>query len=461
MVLPLWRIKGAIGCGPGYLTNASESLVRVLTIVRNLALGGTQRVAQNYVAGYRMTGHETAVLTMEGGGPRADPLAASGVPVFLGGRQGELDTAIGLAISWSPEIIHIHRVGLRDPATGSVLRHLRGALGYHHAVIETNVFGKVDSSSDRLLIDLHLHLTKWSFWKWTRRITGMRPRPIGVVMPNLVDTSMFRVASEAERNRYRDAVGVPRDAFVFGRVGQPIEAKWSPMVIDAFNEVAKAHPQTYLLLLGMPSDLRDRISRLSAPVQMRVVEAPLTLSDHELRACYGAMDVFLHASSIGESFGMVLVEAMLGERPAITLSTPTKDNGQLEVVGHNSGGLVVTDRESMIEAMERLIGDTSLRERLARDGAESARSRYGLQENMDALGKIAGLALRSKTPTQLRQALDADATLTTSVTDSEIRALLWQSLGRPSFKDRMLMNFVDLGWVYRPYSRYLFPLLKG
>ena len=49
------------------------------------------------------------------------------------------------------------------------------------------------------------------------------------------------------------------------------------------------------------------------------------------------MDGFLHVSRIGESFGMVLCEAMLCGVPVVTLSTPLKDNSQLEVVGPRRG----------------------------------------------------------------------------------------------------------------------------
>ncbi|MDP9227258.1 MAG: glycosyltransferase, partial [Actinomycetota bacterium] len=190
-------------------------------------------------------------------------------------------------------------------------------------------------------------------------------------------------------------------------------------------------------------------------------EVPVTYADAQLRLCYGAMDVFLHASAIGESFGLVLVEAMLGERPVITLSTPAKDNSQLEVVGHGRGGLVVTDRATMVEAMEMLMADPLLRERLGKEAAESARRRYDVENKMGQLVKIADIALRATTPAALRASLDDDPELITDVPRSEIESLLSQSLGRPPVKDRVLMNVVHIGRLYRLYSRVLFPLLKG
>lgn len=433
--------------------------MRVLTIVSDLGPGGTQRVAQNYTLGYHMRGHPAAVLTTRAGGPRMNALAVHDIPVFVGGAGSrQVEQAVDRAVGWRPDVIHIHRTGRPDPMAGAILRRLRASRLGRDAVLETNVFGKVDYSRDRFLIDVHMPLTRWSLWKWRRWTSGMRPRPVGVVMPNLVDTSAFSPISGVARARYREMFGIPREAFVFGRVGQPIKPKWSPIIFSSFADVATRRPESYLVLAGLPPELHRHIRSLPGSVRSRVVEVPFMYSDAELRTCYGAMDVFLHASAIGESFGLVLVEAMLCERPVITLSTPAKDNSQLEVVDHERGGLVVNDEASMVDAMKRLLGDDPLRERLGRHGAASARDRYDLESGIDRLLKIAHTALRATTANQLRGDLATDPDLTTDVATSEIEAILTRSLGQLPVKDRLLMDAVHIGWLYRLYSRVA-PLL--
>jgi glycosyltransferase involved in cell wall biosynthesis len=433
--------------------------VRVLTIVSDLGPGGTQRVAQNYTLGYQMRGHPAAVLTTTAGGPRMKALVAHDIPVFAGGASWRLvEQAVDRAVDWRPDVIHIHRTGRPDARAAAILRRLRAARVGHDAVLETNVFGKVDYSKDRFLIDVHMPLTRWSLWKWRRWTSGLRPRPIGVVMPYLVDTSAFSPISDVARACYREMFGIPREAFVFGRVGQPIKPKWSPIIFSSFAEVATRDPESYLLLAGLPPELHRDMRSLPASVQSRVVEVPFMYSDAELRTCYGAMDVFLHASAIGESFGLVLAEAMLCERPIITLCTPANDNSQLEVVDHERGGLVVNDQTSMVDAMKRLLGDRPLRERLGRHGAASVRDRYDLESGIDQLLKIAHTALRATTASQLRADLATDPDLTTDVETAEIEAILARSLGRLPVKDRLLMDAVHIGWLYRLYSRFA-PLL--
>jgi glycosyltransferase involved in cell wall biosynthesis len=428
--------------------------MRVLTIVEDLGPGGMQRVAQNYAAGYARGGFPSAVLTYLGGGPREAALARAGLGTFVGSNTaGDLAQALERAIEWRPNVLHVHRYGHPDPPTASILRTLRGSLPGRVCVIETNVMGKVDYSPDRSLIDVHMPLTRWALWKWGRWSRGLRPQPVAVLMPNLIETDAFRPITESERASYRTAAGIPVDAFLFGGLGQPVDEKWSPLMFEAFREVAERHSEAYLLLTGVPPRYQQAIRRLPAPVRSRVVELPFTNADDELRLRYGAVDVFVHASAIGESFGLAVAEAMLAERPVVTLSVPARGNGHVEVVGHERGGLVVNDAGTMVEAMQRLISDRSLGARLGRMGAASIRERYDLESKMPLLVRIAHAALEATDREELRRSLAADPELLTAVPDTEVKSLLEASLGSPSLKARLLMRLVHVGWLYRLFSR--------
>jgi glycosyltransferase involved in cell wall biosynthesis len=435
--------------------------MRVLTVVNDLGPGGTQRAAQNFTLGYRMHGHEAAVLAVRAGGPRADFLGGQDVQILLGGpTQCAVAEATRQAAGWRPDVVHVHRPGRRDRVTAAIIDNVTSSQAVRPAVLETNVFGKVDYSGDRRAITVHMPLTRWSLWKWRQWTAGLRPTPVGVVMPNLIETSAFTPVDGATRLHRRRTYGIPEDAFVFGRIGQPIGAKWSPVIFDAFASIARDWPEAYLLLVGLPSELRKHVDALPRSLQRRIVEAPFMLEDEELRSCYGAMDVFLHASAIGESFGFVLAEAMLCERPVITLSTPLRDNSQLEVVGHGRGGLVVNDVNGMMEAMRRLLNDDDLRERLGRDGRESIRQRYDLMPGMRRLLKIAELARQTSNSAELTSAFAAEPDLTTFVATAEISAMLEDSIGPVSQRDRYFMKVVHTGLLYRVYSRSVFLLGK-
>jgi glycosyltransferase involved in cell wall biosynthesis len=424
-------------------------MIRVLTIVCDLGPGGTQRVAQNCAIGYKKAGLESAVLAMNGGGSREESLSITNVDLFIGGAlRKDKDSAFHLAKKWNPTVVHIHRHGRTDLETGLIMRDFkeRGC-----PILETNVFARTDYSRDRGLIDVHLHLSRWSLWKWQQWSRIVKPAPIGVVVPNVVDSrAFFPVPSDKSRASRKDH-GIPGEAFVIGRVGQPWLGKWSGLMFDAFKMVASIHKDVYLLLVGMPKQLRARIKLLPWNLQQRIIEIPFILGDENLRTCYSSMDAFLHASSIGESFGMVLAEAMLCGCPIITLSTPVKDNSQLEVVGHERGGLVVTNTKSMVEAMLRLYSDKVLREKFARQGAEWVRAKYDVSQVMPTLIKIIKITLASRTRSELCASLKEDSDLITQVNYKEVQSLLKNVMGKTSLRERVLMRVVHNPYIYKFY----------
>ena len=427
--------------------------MRVLTVVGDLGLGGTQRAAQNCTLGYKQTGCETAVLTIDAGGAREQELKNADIPLFIGGALPEEQSkALEYANDWKPDIIHIHRRGFAEPKTSHILKELKTS---QNRVLETNVFSRVDYSDDRNLIDVHLQLSSWCLWKWRQWSRGMNPRPIGAVVPNMIDCSKFYPVSSDVRAAFRKNYGIPKEGFVFGRIGQSSLPKWSPIIINAFTEVAQKYPQVYLLVVGLPDELRACIASISKNVQQRIIEIPFIQGDENLRICYSTIDTFLHASHIGESFGMVLAEAMLCGCPVVTLSTPDKDNSQLEVVGHKRGGLVVTNQRSMVEGMVELIENCSLKQRLSQEGGKWIRSEYDILQVMPNLLTIAEIALASKTRDELRQRLHNDPKIITDIDPLVIKKLLKNTIGNIPIKKRLLMHLVNNPQLYRLYSRKL------
>ena len=432
--------------------------MRALTIIENLGWGGRQRAAQDYSIGLADAGWDIAVLAFEASGPREQILARQGIAVFVGGPTEEAQAgALQAACEWNPDLIHLHSAGPPSPSEARTVEHLLECMPGRIPVIETTSFGKVDFSPQRYdLTDVHLLMTKWGYWKWRQWSRPLRPSPLGVIIPITANPSAFYPIPQDQRRAFRKQYHLPDDAFVFGRIGQPSVWKWSPIIFDAFERVAIQHPHVYLLLVGLPDELRPRLESLATAIRDRIVEIPFLHGDEALRLAYGSLDAFLHASQIGESFGLVLTEAMLCECPVITLSTPSRDNSQLEVVGHMRGGLVVNDKASMAAAMGRLVKESSLRQRLAENGAAYVRAHYSLEHVVPQLMRVGHLALSASTREELRKALDTDPALTTGVTDDEISHLLHQTVGRVPIRQRVLLHLVHVPLFFRVWR-----FLKG
>jgi glycosyltransferase involved in cell wall biosynthesis len=426
--------------------------MRILTIIDHLGPGGRQRTAQNYVVGFVEAGHEAAVLSVLEGGPRLSTLQDYGVPAFVGGPEPAAQAeAVRAAAAWRPEAVHLHSMGPPRPAVAEAVVSLLEQVTGRPPVLESSSFGKVDYGQRYAFTDVHLFKTRWVLWRWLQWSRPLRPRPLGVVVPNTVDTAAFYPAGEAEIAAFRERHGLPSHACVFGCVARPDPLKWPPVMFRAFGAVAARHPNAYLVAAGLAAEARSEIAALPPDVRRRIVEIPFQQGDDALRTCYSAFDAFLHACPIGESFGMVFIEALACGTPVVTLSTPAKHNSQLEVVGHERGGLIANDQAGMAEAMERMLTDADLRRRLARTGAEHVKAHYTLDQVIPALLRLFDLARAAPTRDALAETLAADPAFITGVTDGEIRALLANTIGRPSLRQRVLMRLVHIPSLFRAW----------
>jgi glycosyltransferase involved in cell wall biosynthesis len=429
--------------------------MRILTIAPDLQAGGLQRVARNFALSYRRFGAESAYFGYRGGGLLEQQLADADVPVFTGSQDDtELQSALARALAWRPDVVHVHRDGYADARISSMLLAAKASKRLNTTapvgIVETNVFGRVDFSVDRHCIDIHYQISRWCLWKWQRWSRMLSPRPIGIVMPNLVMHQEFSRPSADARRTYRRAHGIPDDALLFGRVGSLSESKWSPIVFAAFAQYAATHDRAWLLLVGMPAGLRPALTGLPDHLRRRVVLVDFMHDDAALSEVYGSMDVFLHAARIGETFGMVLAEALLCGVPVITLSTPHKDNSQLEVVGHESGGLVAANLAGMLEAMHRL-EDPELRRRYADQGSAEIVRRFSAESVIPAALDVAQLASEGLSRPQLRRRLLGRPQLCTYVSSEEIAALMRGCLGEHGFRTVALKNLVSNPYLYRAY----------
>jgi glycosyltransferase involved in cell wall biosynthesis len=423
--------------------------MRILTVCNNLDRGGTERVAQNFTLAYARAGHAVAVLPYLAGGMRRQVIERAGIPVFEGGAT--LEQALRQADAFKPDVIHIHRPGVRNDQENEILKRLRRP---DRRVIETNVFARVDYSEGASLIDVHMHLSDWSLWRWRRWLGSESHRHVGVVVPNAVETRDFNRASDEACRAFRESIGVPADAYLCGRVGQALGAKWHPQIITAFEAVAQADPQAHLVMIGVPRELRSRLQAVPAAVQARIHELPLTNSDAELAALYSSLDCFLHAAYSGESFGMVFTEAMLCGCPVVTAARPYKDNSQVIVVNHLQNGVVAGSVKGLPQAALRMRSDDALRRRCAAAARQSVLSRYDADLVAVNAIRAAEAALEGGDASQIQARL-SDRGFRTDTPSSEIMALLNNTIGGPDPREVAAMVVLHRPWVHQMVYQYL------
>jgi glycosyltransferase involved in cell wall biosynthesis len=173
------------------------------------------------------------------------------------------------------------------------------------------------------------------------------------------------------RQQFLECFEFTADNRVVVCAAQMILRKGHANLLNAWVEVARAHPQARLLLLGQggeESHLRWLVEnlRISESVHIAGFRA-------DLRDFLGCADALVHAPS-HEGLGVVLLEAQAAGLPVVV----TDAGGAAEAVSADETALVVPvdDLEALSSALTRLLEDPQLRERLGAAGALRARQQF-------------------------------------------------------------------------------------
>ncbi|WP_182377696.1 D-inositol-3-phosphate glycosyltransferase [Nocardioides sp. WS12] len=196
------------------------------------------------------------------------------------------------------------------------------------------------------------------------------PARVEVVHPG-VDTDVFRPLSPAERSAARKARNLADDALVLlfaGRI-QPLKAP--DVLLRAVAELLYRRPdlrsRLVVPIVGGPSG-----SGLERPAALANLAAELRIDDvvrfvppvpqHELAGWYSAATL-VAVPSYNESFGLVAAEAQAAGSPVVAAAV----GGLTTVVSDGHSGLLVDTHEAhdWAIALERVVSDADLRERLA------------------------------------------------------------------------------------------------
>jgi glycosyltransferase involved in cell wall biosynthesis len=162
------------------------------------------------------------------------------------------------------------------------------------------------------------------------------------------------------RAQTRDELGVRGVTFVY--VGRLAAGKGLEYLIDAFAAVQRtSSTEASLLIIGDGDQEAELRARCASERLENVVFAGFQ-EDDALLALYAASDVFVFPT-LGDTFGMVVVEAMASGLPVISTSAAGEINDRIDE-GVNGFIVAPADADALGERMQRLALDESLRKRM-------------------------------------------------------------------------------------------------
>lgn len=344
----------------------------VLHVIGSLGIGGTEKNLQLLVTHLDRT-RFTPYVFAEAGGVRLEYLRKADVPVFIG------HDFLAVLEQIKPSIVHLHRGGWTEPRSGRILRDL--SLSEVPVVLETNVFGRVDPSPKAAIIRRHLYVSNFCRQRLIQTNSIKAEDPKHVVLYNPVDADRFGASVQ------KTQLPVENVLKTAGRISRPVKGKWSKLVFDFLPYLIRFIPDFTFRVVGAIPEFIDFVQ--SKGLEENVIFHPLLQNDPEIADFFSKVNVLAHANDTGESFGMVIAEAMAAGLPVVTHPVPgLKDNAQLELVDHGQTGLVATTAEDYAAAIAWLLNNPQEAKKMGLKGQEKARKLYHVQNIVQRLQEI-------------------------------------------------------------------------
>ena len=182
------------------------------------------------------------------------------------------------------------------------------------------------------------------------------------IVPNGIDVRRFQTLRPRPAHMAAD-----RRWVVY--VGRLEPRKGVDVLIYAMHRVQKRAPEAALLIVGDGPE-RERLKGLARATGISVTFAG-ALPDDDLVACLQAADIVCSPALGGESFGIVLLEAMASGKPIVA----SRIDGYAELIGDADCARLVPpgDDGALAAALAILVANDDLRRRLGACGVEDVR----------------------------------------------------------------------------------------
>lgn len=181
-----------------------------------------------------------------------------------------------------------------------------------------------------------------------------------VVIPNGVDVDSF-AGAKPKPEWQGDTIGF------IGRINEP--RKGLPVLMKALPKILAARPATRLLVAGR-GDEEEALEGLPTEMRSRV-EFLGMVSDQDKARLLRSVDVYIAPNTGGESFGIILVEALSAGAPVLASDL----DAFAQVLDHGAAGELFTneDADALAAAAVRLLGDPGRRAELRERGSAHVR----------------------------------------------------------------------------------------
>ncbi|MEW6056611.1 MAG: glycosyltransferase family 4 protein [Bdellovibrionota bacterium] len=250
----------------------------------------------------------------------------------------------------SPDILHVWYSGTAEPPTSD-----EQILSKIPVTITTNSFEIQNTAPAHRLVQRFYFPSHWlaehrAQWAKGDSRAGVFYSPI---------------EEPITQENLRAELGIPKDAFVVGRVGRADPGIHDPISLKAYKQIETE--KTFFLALSPPDNMVLDAKKLG--IRNFIPLSPL--DQIGLSKFYNTIDVLVHARRDGETFGCNIAEAMMHGKPVVSHLTPFM-NAQQEVIGDAGFVCAEGDWQEYGRRLLSLKDDMNLRTQLSHRAKQRA-----------------------------------------------------------------------------------------
>lgn len=348
------------------------------------AVDCTNRTVVNFCKGIDRNIFQIKVLAYGGVGGKEQDFLAIGVECVVANWNIEIIAAT--IDKWKIDVIHFIGDGYNVPLEFEIFRRAR-LINPKVVLLETNFFGKYEPKSFSLL-DCSLQVSKMILNERYVKESGYFDFNKMKVVYHPVDCRGWdRLGiTDDEVKSFKNKLGIKENDFVIGKLCRPDIAKWDDLLIDMMPYLVKLVPNVKFIVQEMPDSRKTRVLR--SKYKDHYILLNKTNDDRQVALFYKMIDVYVHASKIGESFGHTLAEAGVFGKPVIINSTPRRDNNQLELIEHMQTGIIANYPQTFARAVAYLFQNKDLRLKMGAAGRAKIAAVYDLRRTAEQLEKV-------------------------------------------------------------------------
>lgn len=193
-----------------------------------------------------------------------------------------------------------------------------------------------------------------------------------LVIENGIDLDVIETGS-LNRQEIRKKLKVASGGILFISVGRFVLEKGHSFLLEAFSQVSHSHPNVFLAMVG-DGPLRDQLETLANGLMISNRLIFVGLRD-DVTDLLKSSDIYVQPS-LSEGLSLALLEALAAGLPIVATRIP----GFLSILESEKTALLVppANAHELAAAMQRLILDGDLRNRIAQTGHDLVKERYSV-----------------------------------------------------------------------------------